>query len=130
MAKKTLLNRLVSLGSVATVGLSLFLPISTQEQVSEEGKASVTLAWDANIEPDLAGYKMHHGLESRKYTTRIDVGNVTTSVVNKLEEGVTYYFAVTAYNTSGLESDYSNEVSYTTPFEGIRSPRATRVIVK
>jgi hypothetical protein len=30
-------------------------------------------------------------------------------------EGATYYFAATAFNTAGLESDYSNEISYTVP---------------
>ena len=71
---------------------------------------NVTLAWDANTETDLAGYKVHYGTSSRTYTQVIDVGNVTTYTVTALATG-TYYFAVTAYNTSRAESDYSNEVS-------------------
>src|SRR3972149_5909585 len=50
---------------------------------------------------DLAGYKIHYGTTSGNYTTVIDVGNVTT------------YFATTAYDSSGNESGYSNEVSKT-----------------
>ncbi len=79
------------------------------------GVQSVTLAWDANTESDLAGYIVHYGNSSGSYTNAIDVGNVTLMSVSNLVEGATYYFVVTAYNTSGLESDPSNEVSYRIP---------------
>jgi hypothetical protein len=72
----------------------------------------VTLAWDPNSEPDLGGYIVYYGVRSRLYTNAINVGNVTTNTVTGLVEGVLYYFAVTAYNTNGLESDYSDEVTY------------------
>jgi hypothetical protein len=74
----------------------------------------VTLAWDANTETDLAGYKIYYGTASRSYGVPVDVKLVTTySLVGF--SGATYFFAVTAYNTSGAESGYSNEVSFTTP---------------
>ena len=72
----------------------------------------VTLAWDANTETDLAGYRVHYGTASGSYTTIVDVHNVTTSIVTGLTAGRTYYFAVTAYDASGNESGYSNQVSY------------------
>lgn len=75
----------------------------------------VTLAWDANTESDLAGYKVHYGTNSRTYTTTLDVRNVTTVTVAGLSAGQTYYFAATAYNASGSQSGYSNEVSYSVP---------------
>jgi hypothetical protein len=78
------------------------------------GHASdVTLAWDANTEPDIAGYRIHYGLGSRNYDQVLDVGNNTTCVVTGLDQGQTYYFAATAVNTEGMESDFSNEVSTT-----------------
>ena len=77
--------------------------------------ADVTLEWDPNSEPDIAGYKIYYGLESGNYTTTINVGNFTTCVISDLDSGQTYYFAATAYNNDGYESDYSNEVSYTVP---------------
>jgi hypothetical protein len=73
----------------------------------------VTLAWDPNTEPDLAGYKLYYGTLSRNYSEIIDVGNVTNYTAYKLNSGLTYYFAVTAYDPSGYESDYSNEVDKT-----------------
>jgi hypothetical protein len=73
---------------------------------------NVTLQWDANTETDLAGYKIYYGTASGVYGTPVVSGTSTTYTVTGLAAG-TYYFAVTAYNTSGLESGYSNEV-YTT----------------
>jgi hypothetical protein len=73
----------------------------------------VNLAWDPNTEPTLAGYKLYYGTAPRTYDTSIDVGNVTTYTITGLTPGVTYYFAATAYDTNGSESDFSNEVSTT-----------------
>jgi len=62
---------------------------------------------------DLAGYKLYYGTTSGNYSNSIDVGNVTTFQINNLTDGLTYYFAATAYDTSGNESSFSNEVSKT-----------------
>jgi chitinase len=75
----------------------------------------VTLAWDANTELDLAGYKVHYGTASGSYTTSVDVHNIITYTVTGLTAGQKYYFAVTAYNASNNESGYSNQVSYSVP---------------
>jgi fibronectin type 3 domain-containing protein len=73
----------------------------------------VTLAWDANTEPDLAGYKIHYGTASGNYSVHLDVLNVTSYTVTGLTDGQTYYFAATAYDEAGNESGYSNEATYT-----------------
>jgi hypothetical protein len=77
--------------------------------------ASVTLAWDPNSEADIAGYKLYYGMGSQSYEFAIDVSNQTTYTIPGFLEGVDYYFAVTAYNTYGLESTFSDEVSYPGP---------------
>lgn len=77
--------------------------------------AQVTLEWDPVSHPDLAGYKIHQGNSSLNYDFPIDVGNWTSCTIADLLEGEIYYFAVTAYDNYGNESDYSNEVSYS-PF--------------
>ncbi|NPV04000.1 MAG: hypothetical protein HPY67_04630 [Syntrophaceae bacterium] len=79
------------------------------------GAAEVTLAWDPNAEPDLAGYKVYSGTASRNYSGTVDVGNWTRCVMGGLEPGRTYYFAAKAYNATGSESDYSAEVVYSVP---------------
>jgi hypothetical protein len=45
------------------------------------------------------------------YSVNVDAGNVTSYTVEGLQTGTLYYFAITAYNASGSESDVSNEVS-------------------
>ena len=71
--------------------------------------AQVTLAWDANSEPEVAGYKLYSGPVSRTYDRLVDVGNVTRYTVTGIEEGKTIYFAVTAYDATN-ESAFSEEL--------------------
>jgi hypothetical protein len=68
------------------------------------------LAWDPNTDPDLAGYRLYYGAASGTYGPPLTLGRVTTYSLSGLGPG-TYYFAVTAYNATGEESGYSNEVS-------------------
>jgi hypothetical protein len=51
----------------------------------------------------------------RTYTNMMDVGTNLTATVTNLVFGPTYYFAATAYDTNGLESDYSGEVAFSVP---------------
>ncbi|MFT4637746.1 MAG: hypothetical protein ACI8T1_001056 [Verrucomicrobiales bacterium] len=74
----------------------------------------VTLAWDANLEPDIEGYRLHYGTAQGSYPNAIDVGNSTNSPLTLPEPG-TYYSIVTAYNTAGVESPASNEVIISVP---------------
>jgi len=72
--------------------------------------ADVMLSWDANTEPDLAGYRVYYGTTSTQYAAFVDVGIQTSYTVRNLAPG-TYYLALTARSTNGSESPYSNEVS-------------------
>ena len=73
--------------------------------------ASVTLRWDANTEPDIASYNLYYGTASRTYGLPLPAGNTTSYTVDNLDEGRTYYFALTALDTSGNESGYSSEIT-------------------
>ncbi|MGA4644928.1 fibronectin type III domain-containing protein, partial [Limisphaera sp. 4302-co] len=77
--------------------------------------AEVALAWDPSPDEWVTGYAIHYGTASGVHPVRVDVGNVTNAVIDGLQPGVTYYFVATAYTADGLESDPSNEVSYTVP---------------
>ena len=76
---------------------------------------SVTLTWNLNTDPNVAGCNVYYGVSSHNYTNVINVGNVTNTTVSGLVAGVTYYFAATAYDSLGGQSDYSNEAIYTVP---------------
>jgi hypothetical protein len=73
---------------------------------------NVTMSWNPNTEPDLAGYKLYYGLSSRDYSVEINTGNTTNYVVGGLDTGVMYYFALKAYDLFGNVSDFSEEISY------------------
>ena len=79
------------------------------------GSQNVTLAWDANPETNVVGYIVHYGSVSGAYTNAVNVTGSISATVTNLQEGSTYYFAVTAYDGAGVESSFSNEISYTTP---------------
>jgi fibronectin type 3 domain-containing protein len=61
------------------------------------------------------GYRVYYGTSSRAYLQTkgagLDSTGETDFVVTNLQAGRTYYFAVTAYDASGNESDYSSEAS-------------------
>jgi len=76
---------------------------------------SVTLAWNRNPDTNVAGYKIYDGVASHFYTNTINAGTATNASVSGLVEGMTYYFAATAYNALGVESSFSSEFSYLVP---------------
>jgi hypothetical protein len=77
--------------------------------------AGVTLAWDPNPDTPSAGFIVYYGLASGAYAWTTNVAYVTNADLHGLTRGTTYYFAVTSYDTNGVESDFSNEISYTPP---------------
>lgn len=79
--------------------------------------ASATLAWDrAASHTNLSAFVLKYGVSSGSYTGKVSVAtNFTSATVNDLVPGVRYFFAVTARNVAGLESDPSNEISHTPP---------------
>ncbi len=83
--------------------------------------SAVTLEWDPSPDAWVAGYAIHFGTISSNYTTRVDTGNVTSTTISNLTEGVTYYFVATAYTADGQESLPSNEVAYTVPSSAVNA---------
>jgi hypothetical protein len=72
--------------------------------------AQVRLAWDSNSETDLAGYKIYYGTASGSYGTSVNIGRVTNYAITGLAAGQRYYVSLKAYDSSGNESGFSNEV--------------------
>jgi hypothetical protein len=83
--------------------------------------SSVTLSWEPPTENsngtplmNLDGYRVYYGQQAGSLTNVVNVSNpgITTYVMQNLSPG-TYYFAVASYNSSGVESSLSSEVSTT-----------------
>ena len=88
--------------------------------------SSVTLNWDANTEPDLAGYRLYQGATTGgPYALKQTLAKVTTTTVPGLLDG-THYFVLTAFDAFTNESGNSNEVNKT--FDTL-APAAPRNVV-
>ena len=81
--------------------------------------ANVTLGWDSNPEPDLEGYVVHRNVGSPgppyDYSNDLPEDELANPLHPKvtltgLSEDTPYYIALTAYNTEGVESSYSDDV--------------------
>src|SRR5437016_5404858 len=106
---------------ISLSGIILFLALASRVQAA----GTVTLQWNPNVEPDIAGYRVYYGLSSGTYPQQIDVGNTTTTTVPNLPNGVTYFFVVSAYNTVSVESLLSSEVSATVASAPTPTPAPT-----
>jgi hypothetical protein len=70
--------------------------------------AEIRLAWESAA--DASGYRIYYGHASEHYASSIDVGNVTSYTLDLPVKKT--YIALTAYDDSGNESSFSNEVSW------------------
>jgi hypothetical protein len=71
----------------------------------------IHLEWNASPSSDVINYNIYYGTSSRVYTNTVSVGNVTNTVINKLNPNILYYFAATSTSTNNEESQISNEAS-------------------
>ncbi|HSN72548.1 MAG TPA: putative Ig domain-containing protein [Steroidobacteraceae bacterium] len=94
-------------------------PFSIAVLASGSATGSVTLSWqpptrntDGTTLTDLAGFRIRYGTSSSSLTRTLSISNpgITSAVVEDLASG-TWYFAVTAVNSKGVESDLSSVVS-------------------
>ena len=119
MLKRSSRTRPAKIGCLSI--LVFFCLISSAEAMD------VTLGWDANTESDRAGYRIYYdtdsgppyeGMDAAEGDSPIDVsigevenGDSAQYTLTGLDGDGTYYFVLTAYNTSGRESNFSVEVS-------------------
>ncbi|MFH1427301.1 MAG: hypothetical protein ABIG60_02110 [Patescibacteria group bacterium] len=101
--------------------LLCFIPIASYA-------LETTLAWEANSESNLAGYKLYYGsqpggtyngTDAIEGNSPIDLPlnylydiNNPEFTLTGLAENETYYYVITAYAEDGTESSFSNEVSF------------------
>lgn len=109
-------------GKLQAATIALLLGFATSAQAANDGQ--VTLAWNANTESNLAGYRLLYGTTPGTYPNTIDAGNLTTATATGLNTGTVYYFAVVAYNSAGQTSAASSEVSHTVPGTPNTAPSA------
>lgn len=72
---------------------------------------SVTLAWDASPSPEVTGYRIYFGTNAGSYSFVTNASLVLTQMVVLPHTG-RWFFAATAVDANGLESDFSNMVQW------------------
>ena len=73
------------------------------------------LTWTASPSDWVVGYNLYYGNATRSYQDAIQGGTNLSTTVTNLVLGLTYYFAVTAVDVWGDESDFSAETFWTIP---------------
>ncbi|MEO8440719.1 MAG: fibronectin type III domain-containing protein [Spartobacteria bacterium] len=80
------------------------------ETATDGTSTRVTLAWDPNTEQNIAGYNVYYGRSSGNYSRLVMVSGTTAQI--GVQGNRPTYFAVTAVDANGAESDFSNEVQW------------------
>jgi hypothetical protein len=99
----------------------LFFPLALSfgPWASVADASNVTLGWDSNPESDLEGYVVYRNVASPgppyDYSNILPEDDLVDPLHPKvtltgLSENQEYYIALTAYNTEGVESSFSNDV--------------------
>jgi len=112
---------------------SVLAAILSLSMSSVSSATSVQLQWDQNTDSDLAGYKVYYAAESSSFegVTPIDVHKQTMATIDGLDPDKSYSFTVTAYNSEGQESGFSNVVAVpelSPPTVAITSPSDSAVV--
>ncbi len=92
-------------------------PLSFPTNVAAQtGPTTIALAWDANLESEIAGYEVHYDTNAavHPYANSTDMSNVNSCTLTGLSTGATYYTAVSAYGSGSDEPWVSADLSATT----------------
>lgn len=75
----------------------------------------LTLTWDQNEEPTVAGYLVYWGTEPGVYPWQVDVMQMNKVTIPDLTPGAAYFVSVTAYTIDGVESEPAPELIFIPP---------------
>ena len=122
--------RLLRKGSFfCVIFLVATLTLEVQTYLAASATRNVALVWSEPPEQDVAGYNVYYGPVSRYensfdeylYAENLRPGDYDVQgpevhyVLNSVDENLTYWVAITAYDHDGNESAYSNEKKVGTP---------------
>jgi hypothetical protein len=110
-----LLLLLATVAFIASCGKS---PVTSSAPSAVPANGGVRLEWNPVPEQNVTGYRVYYGTASRAYLQPYGQGlasTATTFTVPDLAGARRYFFAVTATNSLGKESGFSDEVFVDVP---------------
>ena len=99
--------------SICVFAIATSSALLTNAALTPPAGNTLTLSWDANPETNLQDYRVYAGTQSGNYNQTYDAATATSFLIEQLEAGQTYYFAVMAIGSTGLESPLSAELVVT-----------------
>jgi len=102
----------MAVATLASLAVAPLAPAGFALQDAGSG-ASLVASWQANTEPDLAGYKLLWGKAAGIYTDSISLGLATSYQIDGLQTDTCYYGVVVARDSNGFEGPPSVEASAT-----------------
>jgi len=115
----------LSISKILLIGSLAFSTSLTRMEAAPLCAFPCELAWNLCQDSSVSGYCLYYGITSSAITNRLDVGKTNLVTLNKLFAS-SYFFYVTAYNSSGVESPPSI-VMYYTP-QALSGVKLTRLI--
>jgi len=82
---------------------------------TQTGDNFIEIFWNPNPEPNIAGYNVYVSLSFHGQYQRIGSARSSYYLDKGAVNGTTYYYAVTAYDNAGYESELSRDVVYDIP---------------
>jgi fibronectin type 3 domain-containing protein len=79
------------------------------------GPHSVNLSWNASSSNNIVGYNVYRGTLPESYALLTSMNATTSYTDSAVQNGQTYYYVVTAVDSAGVESAYSNQTQALIP---------------
>ncbi|MGE3310346.1 MAG: Ig-like domain-containing protein [Limisphaerales bacterium] len=111
--------------AIAIVSVASFTPSAT---AAVNDDLAVKLAWDANEDPTVVGYRVHLGVHPGRYFKTFDAGPETTWTLNLPLPSTTYYINATTYAGDGTESEFTDEIVHQTPVADFPFETVSRIL--
>lgn len=91
---------------------NISLATVTVQVICQNCSNQVTISWQSPQDPNIAGYYVYHGSQSRNYPEKVWVGNTLAYNFTNVASG-DHFYSVTTVSSTGTESGYSTEVMVT-----------------
>lgn len=106
--------------AVGVMGSKDVKPPAVTNLVATPGPNKVTLNWDYNSSSSIKSYRVYYGTSPNQLVDAVDtLTNADTWYIPNLENGVTYYFAVTPIDSKGNTSSSFDQIVLATPSSSV-----------